>query len=122
MCAHVAKQSRLWGHSPQRSSLFASLGWSCAASPSLLLRLDDLDIAKDQMDDVAVAHAHYVITQNARTLAAVRYLSRADYVSVGETMNQSHNSMKESCEVRASLSPSLSLSLSSELRRTTLQK
>jgi galactokinase len=72
-------------------------------------RLDDLDIVKDQLDDVAVSRAHYVITENSRTQAAVRYLSRFDYKALGEVMNQSYNSMKESYEVSLSLSPLLFL-------------
>jgi galactokinase len=69
--------------------------------------MDDLDLAKDQMDDLAVAAAHYIITENARTLAAVRALSRADYVMLGETMNQSSSSLRETCEVLPSSHPDL---------------
>lgn len=61
--------------------------------------MDDLDVVKDQMDDVSISRAHYVITENDRTLDAVRYLSRFDYPALGLVMNQSFESMSESLEV-----------------------
>lgn len=51
------------------------------------------------MDDVSISRAHYIITENTRTLDAVKYLSRFDYSALGLVMNQSFESLSESLEV-----------------------
>lgn len=61
--------------------------------------LDDLDVVKDYLDDVVVARAHHIITENTRTISAVSALNHSDYTRLGQLMNQSYESLKESYEV-----------------------
>ena len=68
----------------------------------LMLRdatLEDVENAKEYMDDVICKRARHVITENERTIQAKEELERGDWKQVGELMNASHSSMRDDYEV-----------------------
>ncbi|MGK3736546.1 MAG: galactokinase [Bacillariaceae sp.] len=68
----------------------------------LMLRdatLEDVEDAKEFMDDVIYKRAKHVITENERTIQAKEELERGDWKQVGELMNASHSSMRDDYEV-----------------------
>jgi galactokinase len=61
--------------------------------------MDNLEAVREQMDELVFARALHVISENARTLAAVEALERGDFHSVGEKMTSSHESLRDCYEV-----------------------
>jgi galactokinase len=61
--------------------------------------MDDVENAKDLMDDISYKRAKHVVTENERTLQAKEELERGDWKRVGELMNASHTSMRDDYEV-----------------------
>ena len=61
--------------------------------------LNDVEKAKELMDDISYKRAKHVVTENERTLLAKEALEKGDWVRVGELMNGSHASMRDDYEV-----------------------
>jgi galactokinase len=61
--------------------------------------LDDVESAKEFMDETSYKRAKHVTTENERTLQAKEELERGDWTRVGELMNESHASMRDDYEV-----------------------
>src|SRR5208282_4765771 len=59
----------------------------------------DLDAVRSTMDDVLWRRAHHVVSENERTLEAVKVLQGGDLERFGELMNQSHESLRDDYEV-----------------------
>jgi len=51
------------------------------------------------MSEILFKRAKHCITENERTLAAVKALVAGDYLSVGQLMTQSHESLRDDYEV-----------------------
>lgn len=67
---------------------------------SSLREVTDLDAALASLDDdVLRRRARHVVTENARVLAAVEALERADATALGGTMSASHASLRDDFEV-----------------------
>ena len=69
--------------------------------------LRDADLAQlenlaDTFDDVVYRRARHVISENARTLEAVRVMRGGDAAALGRLMNQSHASLRDDYEVSCS--------------------
>jgi galactokinase len=58
-----------------------------------------LEAAKDQCDEVVYRRARHVIGENQRTLDAADALDSGDYVTVGQLMIASHESLRDDYEV-----------------------
>lgn len=58
-----------------------------------------LETNRDGLDETAFRRARHVVTENARTLAAVQAMSRADLASLGQAMHASHVSLRDDFEV-----------------------
>jgi galactokinase len=63
------------------------------------VRLADLDAARGTMDNVLWRRAHHVVSENERTIEAVKVLQAGDVERFGELMNQSHESLRDDYEV-----------------------
>jgi galactokinase len=61
--------------------------------------MKQLEAAKGKLDDVVFRRCRHVITENARTTAAVDRLTKRHYEEAGELMVQSHNSLRDDYEV-----------------------
>jgi galactokinase len=61
--------------------------------------VDDVEAAKDLMDETSYKRARHVTSENQRTLQAKEALERGDWAAVGELMNASHASMRDDYEV-----------------------
>lgn len=61
--------------------------------------LDQLDDLSNEMSETIHRRCRHVITENARTLAAVAALERGDLVAVGQLMYASHESLRDDYEV-----------------------
>lgn len=61
--------------------------------------LEDVEQAKEHMDDVSYKRAKHVVTENARVAKAKAALEEGDWKEVGSLMNQSHTSMRDDYEV-----------------------
>lgn len=61
--------------------------------------MEDVDTAKDGMDQISYKRAKHVVTENARTLEAQQALEAGDWSRVGALMNGSHASMRDDYEV-----------------------
>jgi len=61
--------------------------------------LEDVEEAKEFMDEVSYNRAKHVTTENERTIQAKEELERGDWKQVGELMNASHASMRDDYEV-----------------------
>lgn len=61
--------------------------------------LEDVEEAKEFMDEVSYNRAKHVTTENERTIQAKEELERGDWRQVGELMNASHASMRDDYEV-----------------------
>lgn len=61
--------------------------------------LEDVEQAKDIMDEVTYKRAKHVVTENARVLEATEALEKGDWKTVGTVMNGSHASMRDDYEV-----------------------
>ncbi|KAG7354733.1 galactokinase [Nitzschia inconspicua] len=60
---------------------------------------DDVETAREYMDETSYKRAKHVTTENERTLQAKEELERGDWNRVGELMNESHASMRDDYEV-----------------------
>lgn len=60
---------------------------------------EDVENAKDLMDDISYKRARHVTSENQRTLQAKEELEKGNWVAVGELMNASHASMRDDYEV-----------------------
>ena len=63
------------------------------------VQLADLEAAKGTMSDVLWRRAHHVVSENERTLEAVKVLEAGNVERFGELMNQSHVSLRDDYEV-----------------------
>jgi len=63
------------------------------------VQLSDLDAARGTMDNLLWRRAHHVVSENQRTLEAVKVLQAGDLERFGELMNQSHESLRKDYEV-----------------------
>jgi galactokinase len=54
---------------------------------------------EDELDEVVAKRARHVITENARTEAAVEALTRGDLKRMGQLMAESHRSMRDDFEI-----------------------
>lgn len=61
--------------------------------------MEDVDNAKEFMNDVEYNRAKHVVTENERTVRAREELEQGDWKEVGELMNASHASMRDDYEV-----------------------
>jgi len=61
--------------------------------------LDDLELSRPFMNDVAYRRARHVISENARCLASGEALSHGDVAKVGKYMLASHHSLRRDFEV-----------------------
>jgi galactokinase len=61
--------------------------------------LEDVEKAKDSMDEISYKRAVHVVSENERTLQAKEELEKGDWIRVGELMNESHTSMRDDYEV-----------------------
>jgi galactokinase len=61
--------------------------------------LDQLEGAKDELDEVVYRRARHIITENARTLEAVEVMRAGDSDRLGELMYASHVSLRDDFEV-----------------------
>jgi galactokinase len=61
--------------------------------------LEDVEKAKDLMDEVSYKRSKHVVTENTRTLQAKEALEQGNWSRVGELMNASHASMRDDYEV-----------------------
>ena len=65
-----------------------------------LLTVDEFDHIADVLtDDVLYRRARHAVTENARTIEAVKALESGDIVRLGELMKQSHISLRDDYEV-----------------------
>jgi len=58
-----------------------------------------LELARDRLDDVHYRRARHVITENARTVAAAHGIRSGDWPTVGRLMVESHASLRDDFEV-----------------------
>lgn len=63
------------------------------------VQLSDLDAMRGTMDDLLWRRAHHVVSENQRTLEAVKVLQAGDLERFGELMNESHESLRNDYEV-----------------------
>ena len=63
------------------------------------VQLSDLDAARGTMDNLLWRRAHHVVSENERTLEAVKVLQGGNLERFGELMNQSHESLRDDYEV-----------------------
>jgi len=59
----------------------------------------DIDAARGKMDNLLWRRAHHVVSENRRTIEAVKVLQGGDLERFGELMNQSHESLRFDYEV-----------------------
>ena len=62
-------------------------------------KLEDVEAAKNDMDEISYLRARHVVTENDRTVEAKKALEKGDWKRVGELMNASHQSMRDDYEV-----------------------
>ncbi len=60
---------------------------------------DVFALHQDELDPVVAKRARHVITENARTQAAVQALARGDLPAMGRLMAESHRSMRDDFEI-----------------------
>jgi galactokinase len=63
------------------------------------VELSDLDAVRGAMDGLLWRRAHHVVSENLRTLEAVKVLQAGHLERFGELMNQSHDSLRDDYEV-----------------------
>ena len=63
------------------------------------VNLSELKKAEGKLDDKAFRRARHVISEDARTLASVEAMKRADAPNLGKMMNSSHDSLRHDFEV-----------------------
>jgi galactokinase len=63
------------------------------------VQLSDLDAMRGTMDDLLWRRAHHVVSENQRTLEAVKVLQAGELERFGELMNESHESLRNDYEV-----------------------
>jgi galactokinase len=61
--------------------------------------VEDVENAKDLMDETSYRRAKHVTSENQRTLQAKEALEKGDWNAVGELMNASHASMRDDYDV-----------------------
>jgi galactokinase len=61
--------------------------------------LSDLEAVRGTMDNLLWRRAHHVVSENERTLEAVKVLQSGNLERFGELMNQSHESLRDDYEV-----------------------
>jgi galactokinase len=61
--------------------------------------LDDLEERAEKLPPLPYRRARHVISENARTLAAVAAMRRDDGLALGRLMNESHASLRDDFEV-----------------------
>ncbi|KAL3896595.1 MAG: hypothetical protein SGARI_007131 [Bacillariaceae sp.] len=59
----------------------------------------DVEKAKEGMDEISYKRTVHVVSENERTLQAKEELEKGDWTRVGELMNESHASMRDDYEV-----------------------
>ncbi|MEM7030765.1 MAG: galactokinase [Chloroflexota bacterium] len=66
------------------------------------LDLETLEAGKSDLDPVVYKRARHVVTEDARTMAAVKALSKGDLTALGPLMAHSHVSMRDDFEITVS--------------------
>jgi galactokinase len=61
--------------------------------------IESVNAADGRLDPVARRRARHVVTENARTLAAVFALERGDFIALGRLFGESHRSLRDDFEV-----------------------
>ena len=59
----------------------------------------DLETARPALNEILLRRARHIVTENQRTLEAVKVLSEGDLERFGELMNASHESLRDDYEV-----------------------
>jgi galactokinase len=59
----------------------------------------DLEAARSALSELLLRRARHVVTENQRTMEAVRVLEAGDIERFGELMNASHESLRDDYEV-----------------------
>jgi galactokinase len=60
---------------------------------------ETVEKAEGKMDEVSFRRARHVVTENARTIAAKKFLEAGKWAQLGGLMNRSHSSMRDDYEV-----------------------
>jgi galactokinase len=63
------------------------------------VEVEQLEQARNRLDDVPYRRARHVITENARTVKAAEAIRRGDWSTVGRLMVESHASLRDDFEV-----------------------
>ncbi|OQY48048.1 MAG: galactokinase [Anaerolineaceae bacterium 4572_78] len=61
--------------------------------------LEEFETKVHQLDELTARRAKHVITENARTLQAVEAMKNSDAKTLGQLMNESHDSLRDDFEV-----------------------
>ena len=86
------------GYAERRAS--CELGARLMGVPSLRdLTVDDLDRARELLDDVTFRRVRHVITENQRVLDTVEALRTDGPLAIGELLDASHVSMRDDFEI-----------------------
>ena len=86
------------GYAERRAS--CELGARLMGVPSLRdLTVDDLDRAREVLDDVTFRRVRHVITENQRVLDTVEALRTDGPLAIGELLDASHVSMRDDFEI-----------------------
>ena len=76
------------------------------------LSVDDLDRARDLLDDVTFRRVRHVVTEDQRVLDTVRLLETDGPAAIGELLDASHRSLRDDFEVSV---PELDLAVETAL-------
>ncbi len=63
------------------------------------ITLDQFNVKKQELSNVVMRRARHVITEDIRTLKAVDAMKASDAATLGQLMNESHNSLRDDFEV-----------------------
>ena len=95
---HVAHAHATGGYAERRASCEA--GALALGVPSLRdVGIEDLDRARELLDDVTFRRVRHVITENQRVLDTVRTLREEGPTAIGELLDASHRSMRDDFEI-----------------------
>lgn len=85
---------------------YAARRASCEAGAAALgveslrdVGVDDLDRAREVMDDETFRRVRHIVTENARVLATVRALRESGPLAIGALLDESHVSMRDDFEI-----------------------
>jgi len=94
----VTHEHSTGGYRERRESCEA--GAAALGVPSLRhVRVDELDRARQVLDDVTFRRVRHVVTENQRVLDTVRTLREAGPLAIGDLLDASHRSMRDDFEI-----------------------